>query len=50
MKERLYKVALAIACIPFLAVASIMVFAVSLSLPFVALIKPDWITIKTKEK
>ncbi len=49
MKNRLYKSILAIVAIPFLTVALVMVFVVGLSLPFVALIKPDWITTKGKQ-
>ncbi len=50
MKERLYKFAVALIAMPLMIITALSMCLIMLAVPFVALIKPGWITIKTKEK
>ena len=45
MKERLYKFAVALIAVPFMIVAALSMCLIMLAMPFIALIKPDWITL-----
>ena len=47
MKNRLYKLAAALIAVPFMIMAAVLTCAIAIVIPFVALIKPDWITLKT---